>query len=214
MAGAGLEVEIKLRVASAEQMARRLSRLGARSLGRVHERNTLFDSADNALGRSGRVLRVRSLEPAPSGAGRRRPTKRRGRTTGVLTFKTPLAGGHYKVRKETEVRIEPPERAEDILEGLGFRPWFRYEKFRTTYRLPAMPRLLIELDETPIGVFLELEGPPQSIDRVARRLGYGPGDYLRESYYELFEHERKRAGLPAGRMLFSGKKSRIPPLSS
>ncbi|MDE3137688.1 MAG: class IV adenylate cyclase [Acidobacteriota bacterium] len=202
MTGAGLEIEIKLRVEDGAEMARRLRRLGARSLGRVHERNTLFDTEDHSLGHSRRVLRVRSTEKVRVGKSRRG----RGRDVkGLLTYKSPVEGSRYKVRKEIEVTVGPPEQAERILEGLGFRPWFRYEKFRTTYRVPGLARLVIELDETPIGVFLELEGQPGSIDRAAERLGYGPGDYLRESYYELFERERERAGLERGRMLFPEK---------
>lgn len=205
---AGLEIEIKLRVDGVAEITRRLRKLGARSLGRVRERNTLFDTPDHSLGRSGRVLRVRSTEaagPAKAGRGRSRKSERDRRANGVLTYKTPVEGSRYKVRQETEVKVGSPEQVERILEGLGFRPWFRYEKFRTTYRVPGLPRLVIDLDETPIGVFLELEGPPVLIDRAAKRLGYGPTDYLRESYYELFERERERAGLDRGRMLFPSK---------
>lgn len=208
MPDTGLEIEIKLRVDDAAEMGRRLRRLRARSFGRVHEMNTLFDTPDNSLGRSGRVLRVRSTEevgPAKAGRGRSRKGERDRRINGVLTYKTPVEGSRYKVRQEREVTVGSPEQAERILEGLGFRPWFRYEKFRTTYRVPGLPRLVIDLDETPIGVYLELEGPPGSIDCAAGRLGYGPGDYLRESYYELFERERASAGLERGRMLFPAK---------
>jgi adenylate cyclase class 2 len=206
MADAGLEIEIKLRIEGAAEAARRLRKLGARSLGRVYERNTLFDTGDHALGRSGRVLRVRWMEDAGSAkAGRGRRRGRGGKASGLLTFKSPVEGGRYKTRQETEVTVGSPEQTERILEGLGFQPWFRYEKFRTTYRIPGLPRLVIDLDETPIGAFLELEGPPESIDRAAKRLGYGPGDYLRESYYELFERERERAGLDPGRMVFPEK---------
>jgi adenylate cyclase class 2 len=205
MSGAGLEIEIKLRVNDAAEIIRRLRRLGARSLGRVHERNTLFDTPDHSLGRSGRVLRVRSTEDVGKAKMRRRQKGGRGHIKGVLTYKSPVEESRYKVRQETEVEVGSPEQAERILEGLGLRPWFRYEKYRTTYRMPGLSQLVIDLDETPIGVFLELEGPPGSIDRAARRLGYGPGDYLRESYYELFERERERAGLERGRMLFRGK---------
>jgi adenylate cyclase class 2 len=206
MSGAGLEIEIKLRVDGVAEIARRLRRMKARSLGRVHERNTLFDTSDHALGRSGRVLRVRSMEDANPGGKRLGRLRRERKVSGVLTFKSPVEGGRYKTRRETEVTVGSPEQAERILEGLGYQPWFRYEKFRTTYRLPGLPRLVIDLDETPIGAFLELEGPPESIDRAAERLGYGPGDYLRESYYELFERERERAGLERGRMLFPARK--------
>lgn len=202
MTEAGIEIEIKLRMSDAADATGRLRRLGARSLGRVHERNTLFDTDDHSLGRSGRVLRVRSTEQAQRGRGSRRGREKR---NGLLTFKSPVEGGPYKVRKETEVTVDSAEQAERIMEGLGFRPWFRYEKFRTSYRLKGLPRLVIDFDETPIGVFLELEGPPDSIDLAARRLGCGPEDYLRESYYELFERERERAGLAPGRMLFPEK---------
>jgi adenylate cyclase, class 2 len=206
MNGAGLEIEIKLRVEDTAEMARRLRRLGARSLGRVHERNTLFDSPDHSLGQSGRVLRVRSTEEVGAAkAGRGREGGRRRRVRGVLTYKSPVEESRYKVRQEIEVTVGSPEQAELILQGLGFRSWFQYEKFRTTYRVPGLLRLVIVLDETPIGVFLELEGAPEAIDRAAKLLGYGPGDYLRESYYELFERERGRMGLERGRMLFPTK---------
>ena len=36
--------------------------------------------------------------------------------------------------------------------------------------------LLIELDETPIGAFVELEGPAEAIDRAATELGFGKSD--------------------------------------
>jgi adenylate cyclase class 2 len=205
MSGAGLEIEIKLRVEDVAEMRRRLRRMRARSLGRVHEMNTLFDTPDHSLGRTGRVLRVRSTEEVGAEKARRGRKGVRGRRVkGLLTYKSPVEGSRYKVRQEIEMAVSSPEQAERILEGLGFRPWFRYEKFRATYRVLGLPRLVIELDETPIGVFLELEGPPGSIDRAAERLGYGPGDYLRESYYELYLTERKRLGLAPGAMVFPG----------
>ena len=55
-----------------------------------------------------------------------------------------------------------------ILRALGLHPVFRYEKFRTTYALPGVRGLKIELDETPVGIYLELEGPIARIDRGAR----------------------------------------------
>ena len=182
MADAGLEIEIKLRIEGAAEAARRLRKLGARSLGRVHERNTLFDTGDHALGRSGRVLRVRWMEDAGSAKAERGRVRKSGRNRGVsglLTFKSPVEGGRYKTRQETEVTVGSPEQAERILEGLGFRPWFRYEKFRSTYRLPGLARVVIDLDETPIGVVLVLDGPPGAIDGAAGRLGYGPRGRLR-----------------------------------
>lgn len=203
MSDARLEVEIKLRVPDEAAARRRLRRLRARSLGCIHEQNTLFDTDKNELGHSGRILRVRHLEKvSPGAASRSRQSRKAGKESGTLTFKAPAEGGRYKAREEIEIKIEPPARAERIFERLGFQPWFRYEKYRTTFRLPRMPQLSVELDQTPIGVFFELEGPQDWIDRAARLLGFGTDDYLNVSYYELFQQERKRLGLPRDAMVF------------
>lgn len=207
MSEARLEIEIKLRVSDAPAARRRLRRLKAQPLGRIYEQNTLFDTPENTLGRSGRLLRVRHVRRTDRGAARAASRGRRGSklAAGVLTFKAPAEGGRYKARQEIEVAIAPADRAERILERLGYRPWFRYEKYRTTFRLPGLPQLSVELDETPIGVFFELEGPKDAIDRGARRLGYGPEDYLNVSYYELFLQARERLGLAPDAMVFPEK---------
>lgn len=199
-----MEIEVKLRVSGAEEARRRLRRLKARSVARVHERNTLFDTPAGTLKRSGRLLRVRSLEKIAPGGRAGAAHKRAGtaQVSGLLTYKIPAPGGRYKVREEVEAAIDRPEAVERILVELGFAPWFRYEKYRTSFRLPGLPSLVVDLDETPIGVFFELEGSENSIDRAAGRLGFGPEDYVTASYYELFLPERRRLGLAADAMLF------------
>jgi adenylate cyclase class 2 len=44
----------------------------------------------------------------------------------------------------------------------------------------------VTLDETPIGDFLELEGPSDWIDRTARDLGFSTSDYITSSYITLY----------------------------
>jgi len=61
------------------------------------------------------------------------------------------------------------------------------------------------LDETPLGVFLELEGPARWIDRTARALGFSESDYITDSYAEL--HRRSRGG-EAGDMVFAKGRGR------
>jgi adenylate cyclase class IV len=89
-----------------------------------------------------------------------------------------------------------------ILRSLGLQPSFQYEKFRTTYALPGIRGLKLELDETPVGIFLELEGRIAGIDRVARLLGYARPDYLKETYGSLYLAECRRHGRKPGDMLF------------
>ena len=96
-----------------------------------------------------------------------------------------------------------------ILSVVGLRPAFRYEKFRTTYGLNGLRNLKIELDETPIGTFLELEGSPSAINRAAKLLGYIPSQYITQTYGDLYVADVRRHGLKPANMLFSTtKKSR------
>ncbi len=60
---------------------------------------------------------------------------------------------------------------------------FRYQKYRETYHWRDVE---IVVDETPIGTFLEIEGPPATIHEAARALGRARADYIAESYAALF----------------------------
>ena len=51
-----------------------------------------------------------------------------------------------------------------------------------------------------------MEGSRRAIDRMARRLGYGPGDYIVRSYAALHFEECRRRGKRAGDMVFGTRK--------
>ena len=213
------ETEIKLRITDLPAFRRTLVKLGARSAaragGRVHEHNVLFDTTSNQLQQRGQLLRIRTETRAATGTLRKQVQRV------VLTFKRPVGGvdqdvdgvGAHKVREEIELVVSDGEAMVRIFEGLGMRPWFRYEKFRTTYRLPKARRwaegLLIEVDETPIGTFAELEGPGRAIDRAAEALGFAKRDYIVANYFVLYREECRRRGETPGSMLFAEKKQRL-----
>jgi adenylate cyclase, class 2 len=212
---AGTEIEIKLRIADRRQLLQRLARLKAKSTApRVHEVNTLYDTADGDLARHGQMLRLRLERPAgrANGAGKRKKGKRRPEISALLTFKGPAKGSkanpssQYKIREEHELRIADHEELPRILGALGLRPWFRYEKFRSTFKLPRMS-VKLELDETPIGAFVELEGARGQIKRAAGLLGFHSSDYINRSYGALFMEAR-------GRSRARGKVSHIEPTPS
>jgi adenylate cyclase class IV len=125
-------------------------------------------------------------------------------TKSWLTYKGPAAASdkRYKVREELEIAVTEPARVAAILEGLGLQPSFRYEKFRTLYALPGLPGVDLVLDETPIGVYIELEGTPRQIDRAARQLGHTPADYLTASYGQLYRSYCRAHRRPVRNMLF------------
>lgn len=214
------EIEIKLHIKNSKSLARSLKRLGALpafpKTPRIHETNLLFDTPDGGLAKHGQLLRIRTELPASS--KKKSPPKVPPRY--LLTFKSPPESlaignithppphhGRYKIREETELVVADAPSLQKIFEGLGLRGWFRYEKFRTTYKLPARSKwakgLLIELDETPIGTFVELEGPGPAIDRAARELGFSPSDYIQKNYLVLYLEDCKKRGQPPTHMLFA-----------
>jgi|SRR5271157_499655 len=178
------ETEIKLAAADAATARRLLRRAGFRvSRRRVFEANTLFDTLVLSLRVSRQLLRVREAGGVVT-----------------LTYKGPPAPGRHKSREELELELSAAPPMAAILQRLGFQPVFRYEKYRTEYRRPGSSGVAT-VDETPVGVFLELEGPPRWIDRTARALGFGEGDYITASYGRLYLEWCQRNGVPPGDML-------------
>jgi adenylate cyclase class 2 len=235
------ETEIKLKIRDRKAFQRILKRLGAKPVGsatgRVREENLIFDTPDGGLAKHGQLLRLRTETAAP--ASKKSPKANKPKKSGkatpatsskspiptrqILTFKCPTAQqmatpssrypsfGSHKVRDEIEAQVTDSANLVRIFEGLGMRGWFRYEKYRTTYQLPAKQSwargLLIEIDETPIGTFVELEGPPAAIDRAATELGYSKRDYILTNYLALYAEDCRRKGQQPQNMLFPNKNS-------
>jgi adenylate cyclase, class 2 len=202
------EIEVKLRIRNRPSILVRLTQIGAVSHGRVLEHNTLFDTPQSDFWRNGLLLRVRIETSAPSHgmAG--------GQAKAVLTAKGPASPStktsrnkrpRYKKRAEREVILPEASAFTRKLPALGLRPTFRYDKFRTSFRWSG---LHVDLDETPVGIFLELEGEPQAIDRAAKALGFSPHDYLRATYWDLYAADCRRRGVTPKNMLLRTRKSR------
>ena len=185
MAHSTREIEIKLAVPAAPAARRMLRAAGfAVSRRRVFEANTVFDTPELRLRAARCLLRVR----------------RAGGVT-TLTYKGPPETGKYKSREELEIVAGQAQALEAIVERLGYQRAFRYEKYRTEFRQPRRAGL-VTLDETPVGVFLELEGTPAWIDRTARRLGFAESSYLTASYGRVYLDWCAAHGREPGDMTF------------
>jgi adenylate cyclase class 2 len=177
------EVEIKFALDDLRSLERKLRALGfRRRTPRTHEINTLYDLPGGVLRRRGQLLRLRNY-------GKH----------WTLTHKGRGRAGRHKSRAELETRVEDGRRMEVILTALGFVPSFRYEKFRSEWTDDTGH---VVLDETPIGNYGEIEGPPRWIDRTARALGIIPGQYITDSYAQLFLKWKKHTGSKADDMTF------------
>jgi adenylate cyclase, class 2 len=181
-----LEIEIKLAVEGPAAARRMLRGKGFHVIRpRVFEANEVFDTRESRLRKSDSLLRVRQI-------GRRRDA--------LLTFKGPPQSTKYKSREEVEVGADDAPTLAAILGRLGFERVFRYEKYRTEFRRNRTGT--VTLDETPIGSYLELEGPPDWIDRTALVLGFAESDYITLSYGRLYLDWCARHGIQPGDMIF------------
>ena len=180
-----LEREIKLRFESAEDARRRILGPGIAATtlrGRRLQEDCLLDSQDDTLFHRRCVLRVRS----ESGKS-------------LLTFKGPVQPGPMKVREEHETVVADGAALLTILNELGLRVWFRYEKYREEF---AAEDVIIAIDETPVGTFVEIEGGEEHIQRTAAALGKTPADYITDSYRTLFIEYCRAHDLAGTDMLF------------
>jgi adenylate cyclase class 2 len=163
----GFEREVKLPFPTLDAARAAVQSIGAAPLrGRRLQDDALLDRADEMLRSRRCVLRVR-ME-----CGKSR-----------VTWKGPVQPSVVKVREELETVVGHGEILLRVFAELGFEPWFRYQKYREEF---AQEDVVIAIDETPIGIFVELEGSEAGIAAVARQLGRRPEDYVVDSYRTLF----------------------------
>ena len=181
--GIMLEREIKLRFDSADEARVAILATGATPLhGRRLQEDVLLDSEDESLRRRRCVLRVRSE------GGKSR-----------LTFKGPVQPSAMKLREEVETVVGDGEVLLRVLHELGLHVWFRYEKYREEF---AREDVIVAIDETPVGVFVEIEGSEDGITTMAESLGRRPEDYILDSYRGLFLTLRDARGMTGTDMVF------------
>ena len=180
----GVETEIKIRIESVEDFVSLLLSHGAESVSvRSLEDNILFDFPDDGLRQAHCILRVRSVD------GR-----------GVLTYKgAPRPDAIFKSREELETGVDNPETAIEILERIGMKRGFRYQKYRREFMSGGVH---VAVDETPIGNYAELEGTEDEILSLAKKLGVEKSRFIRESYHALYLDFCSKRGTRPQSMIF------------
>ena len=178
-----IEREVKLRFPGVAEARTAVAALGATPLhDRRLQEDCLLDTETEQLRRRRSALRVR-MEGGQS----------------RVTFKGPVQPGPMKVREELETMVGDGDVLLRVFAELGYRPWFRYQKYREEF---SLPEVVVAIDETPVGVFVELEGSEAGIDQVATRMGLTRADYVLSSYYGLFDEWRRANGSSRTDMVF------------
>ncbi len=170
------ETEVKFAVPDRKALEERLEILGAIRGPSEPERNVLLDDRGGSLRSKGGVLRLRE-----TGA------------TAILTFKgaREIHSG-VKTRVELETEVGDGQITLGLFRELGYFPAFRYEKRRATWRFSNPGRPLVVIDETPIGLFSEIEGEEKAIRALASELGVDESEFLERSYVELYLAARRK----------------------
>jgi predicted adenylyl cyclase CyaB len=184
-----LEIEVKLAFGDVDRFRKAGLPLQLEA-PRHFEDNWLLDLPDQRLLNQGAALRVRSVDGK-----------------GSVTYKGIVRQTHesrLKVREEIETAVEEPERLIELFERLGYRRSFRYQKYRTGYTLSIEGHeLKVELDETPMGNFIEIEGDEGAVLKALDAAGFSTADIIRDSYPELQAARCKAQGLPLEDLVFS-----------
>ncbi|MSR77129.1 MAG: class IV adenylate cyclase [Candidatus Omnitrophica bacterium] len=164
------EIEQKYRIKNPKVIRAALKKLGARKIASGFESNELLDRKGE-LRRKKSVLRLRQY----------------GKST-ILTFKGPRlkVKGSYKKRVEIETDVEGVS-AKGILEALGYKTFFHYSKTREQYSYSSCSIVLDHLSK--LGWFLEIEGSPSRIGRIAKQLKFQKSDEEPLSYPQLLSVE-------------------------
>jgi adenylate cyclase class 2 len=183
-----LEREVKLLFPTAAAAREAIIATGAVAAhARRLQDDALYDLPDDTLRTKGCVVRVRVERWAGAPA------------TTTLTVKGPVQSGPMKLRDEHETRVENADALLKAFDVLGMRTWFRYQKYREEFSARG---LVVAIDETPIGTYVELEGDEDAIVAMTAALGRSAGDFIVDSYYRLFTKRRAEFGLTGPYMLF------------
>lgn len=172
------EIEVKFALRDRYQITQRLRSAGAQRLyEETFEDNMVLDRRGE-LRTKGALLRVRKF----------------GKYV-LATFKGPMSiEGGIKTREEVQTGMESFELAIQLFDSLGYKPVFRYQKFREVWRLKDVE---VVLDRTPIGEYFEIEGTADTIRATVELLELNMDDAIRMSYADLYRQQRRtRADLP------------------
>ena len=187
------EIELKFPIPDPAALQSRLPQLGFHlETPRTFEHNTLYDTPGRDLRAKRALLRIRQYGSLCTVTHKR-----------IGDQENTAENPRYKVRIETETAVAEGSALAEIFQQIGYAPAFTYEKYRTEWSHSSEPSVHLVIDETPIGNYAELEGPPDWIDRTLATLGIDHATCLTDSYGKLFLDWKQRTGSPAENLTFA-----------
>ncbi len=173
-----IEVEVKARIDSFEEMEKGLEDLGAVKTKTEFQEDIYFQSPIVDFADTDEALRIRTTD-----------------NDIFITYKGPKLNDEAKTRKEVEMRIESAEKASDIFAEIGFTPARTVRKSRRYYRYENFEISLDDVEGLPPYMEIEIalsdsEDYTEAQDKIFqlfKKLGITDG-FERTSYMELLEN--------------------------
>ena len=173
-----IEVEVKAKIDSFEEMEKRLENLGAIKSKKEFQEDIYFASPIVDFAQTDEALRIRTTN-----------------NNIFITYKGPKLNKDAKTRKEVEMSIESAGKAKDIFEEIGFKEVRTVRKNRQYY---TYENFEISLDDVEgLNPYMEIEisledgnaydDAQKSIFELFEKLGITEG-FERTSYLELLEN--------------------------
>lgn len=166
-----VENEVKVCVDSFSDVRKRLVKMRAKRVSSVNEKNVLYDVSGAVLRKEDMGLRLRCEKDKDNGSVRV-----------MITVKGPRMEGRMKRRNEFEVHVSGFKRAHELLCAVGFQRALRYEKVREIW---VFGKTEVCLDTLPFGLYVEIEGDEKDVLSVAKKLGFGGGDFICSNYFDI-----------------------------
>ena len=176
-----IEVEVKAKIRSFDEMRKRLDEINAVKVKTEHQEDRYFNSPVRDFAQTDEALRIRE-------------TKSDDKHNLFITYKGPKIDAKSKTREEVEMEIEDADKASKIFENLGFkevrtvvkdREYYQYENYEISldnvHGLEPYMEIEISLDDNS-----DYSKAQESIFELFEKLGITDG-FERTSYLELLE---------------------------
>ncbi len=170
------EIEAKLLEIDRKAIEAKLTELGAEKTFDGQVDTIFYDAPDGSIRDNDKTFRLRKI----------------GDDKIVITFKSPVdEPSGVKIKQEDEVEVSDFGVTEKIIHSLGFEPWIKMGKHRTSYQLDNVH---IEIDKhndqfSSIPEFMEIEAPDEeTVYKYAELLGFSKKDCKAWTILDLAEH--------------------------
>lgn len=187
-----IEVEVKLKINSAESIEKKLIELGFKKGQTLQEIDYYYNGVDRDFRASGEALRLRLVESLDGSAV---VADRPGEPLIQMTYKGPKLDNVSMSRVEHQVNIDNFETMLSILSSLGYKPVEPVIKLRRELFSEEICACVDTVDG--LGDYLELEimvdeesQRENALDRISvvlKQLGYSISDTTTTSYLSMLE---------------------------